>query len=312
MDREDRLKIGICAAVLAADSAGIAALGLGFDWASVAKLMLLWPALLALGWFYAAKRPDPSISHLLRETGHMLFFSAAAAMLSYLATAADRPLIDEALIAADRLMGFDWKHYVAFVNARPWLGDLSSALYVSTLPQVALATVLLPVLGQSARGREFVLAIMLAALICIGISAVLPSAGALAFFKPDPAFYMANQPVVDMAYKDEFFRMRTLAIHTLSLQDAKGLIAFPSYHVSMSVLIALAFRGMPRFFWPLLALNLGVILSTPIDGGHHLVDGVAGAAVALLALWLAGLLRAQVARAPLSPAPAVEALPSAR
>jgi membrane-associated phospholipid phosphatase len=267
---------------------------------------------MALGWYYAARRAEPKISHLLRETGHMLFFSAAAAMLSYLATAFDRPLIDQALIAADKLMGFDWTRYVAFVNARPWLGDLSSALYVSTLPQVALATVTLPILGQSARGREFVLAIMIAALICVGISAVLPSAGALAHYKPDAAFYLANHPVVDMAYKDEFFRMRALAIETLTLQDAKGLIAFPSYHVSMSVLIALAFRGMPRFFWPLFVLNLGVILSTPIDGGHHLIDGVAGAAVAVIALWLAGQVRGYAGRLP-APAPAAaRALSSSR
>lgn len=312
MDREDRLKIGLCVAVLAADAAGFVALGLRFEWSSATRLLILWPMLMACGWFYAVKRVDPRLSHLLRETGHLLFFSATAAMLSYLATAFDRPLIDGALVAADKLIGFDWTHYVAFVNARPWLGDLSSLFYVSTLPQVALATVALPILGKSARGREFVLAIMIAALICIGISALLPSAGALAFYKPDPAFYLANQPVVDMAYKEEFFHMRLLQIPVLTLQDAKGLIAFPSYHVSMSVLIALAFRGMPRFFWPLAVLNLGVIFSTPIDGGHHLIDGLAGAAVAALSLWLATMMRAYAMRAPAPATRAPEVVPDLR
>ncbi|MGQ7792949.1 phosphatase PAP2 family protein [Faunimonas sp. B44] len=303
MDREDRIKTAIVASVLALDAAGMAALGLRFDWASAWKVLVAWPVLMALGWFYMAWRKDPPVAHLMRETGHLAAFTAAAAMLSYLATASDRPLIDGALVAFDRLMGFDWLAYVAFVNERDWLGRVSSLLYISTLPQVALAAILLPVLGMSERARELVLAVMIGALIAILVSAILPSAGALAHFRPDPEFYARSAPIVDLAYKGEFFRMRALEIPVLSLDGAKGLIAFPSYHVTLSVLIALAFRGRPFLFWPLLALNTGVILSTPVDGGHHLVDGLAGAAVAVVSLRLAIRIRRAIHRPALAAAP---------
>lgn len=98
-------------------------------------------------------------------------------------------------------------------------------------------------------------------------------------------------PVVDLAYQDDFFRMRASELTVLSLDDPKGLIAFPSYRVALSVLIALAFRGRRRFFIPLAVWNFGVILSTPIDGGHHLIDGIAGAALAFAALWTAAWMR---------------------
>jgi hypothetical protein len=56
-----------------------------------------------------------------------------------------------------------------------------------------------------------------------------------------------------------------------------GLVAFPSYHVGLSVIMMVAFRGVKRWFWPIVVLNTLVIMSTPIDGGHHLSDGLGGA-----------------------------------
>lgn len=291
MDVEDRVKSGLTLALMGVDAVGFAALGLRFDWSSAIMVAVAWPVLMGLGWFYRRWRVDPPVSHLMRETAHLAAFTAAAAMLSYLVTASPRPLIDEWLVAVDRALGFDWRAYVGFVNERPWLGTASSLLYMSTLPQVAVAAILLPVLGRTDRAREFVLAVMIAALVSILMSGLWPAAGALAHFRPEEAFYAANGPIVDLAYKQEFFRMRALDIPVLTLDGAKGLIAFPSYHVALSVLIALAFRGRPLLFWPLAAVNLGVVLSTPVDGGHHLIDGLAGVAVAFASLWAAARFR---------------------
>ena len=297
MDREDRVKLALALAVVGIDLLGLAALDLSFDWPSAWKVALTWPVLMALAWFYTIRRPERRMAALLRETAHLLLFSAAAAVLSYLAASLDRPLIDDALIAVDRLIGFDWTGYVAQVNQRPWLGELSSIVYSSTLPQVAIAVILLPMLNRVEECRELVLAVMIAALVAIAVSAVFPSAGALGHLRPDPYFYLANRPVVDLAYKDAFFAMRAGEIPVLSLQGAKGLIAFPSYHVALSVLIVLSFRRNPRFFWSLLLLNTGVILATPVDGGHHLIDGLGGVAVAVASLFAAGAVRGRLGSA---------------
>ncbi len=40
--------------------------------------------------------------------------------------------------------------------------------------------------------------------------------------------------------------------------------------------------------WPALLLNMAVLLATPVDGGHHMTDALAGVGVALLAWYLAG------------------------
>ena len=296
MDAEDRLKLALIAAIFAIDVVGFSALGLRFDWTSTLLVAIVWPITMGLGWFYMVKRPEPAISRLMWEVAHLVLFSNVAAMLSYLAIGLNRPLADEFFVAIDAMIGFDWMTYVGFVNERPWLGALSTVLYMSTLIQIALAASLLPMFGHIERSRELVMAVFISALVAIAISAVYPTSGALAYFRPDEAFYMANQPLVDLAYKEEFFQMRALEIPELSLVGVKGLIAFPSYHVCLSILIVLLFRGMPWLFWPLLALNVAVIFTTPIDGGHHLIDGIGGAVIAFPSLWVTVRLRRAIHR----------------
>src|SRR6185312_4741850 len=66
----------------------------------------------------------------------------------------------------------------------------------------------------------------------------------------------------------------------------KGLIGFPSYHAVMA-LIAMRFAwNMGWARWPLLALNLLVLVSVPVEGGHHLVDLLAAFPVAWASLAL--------------------------
>lgn len=284
------LKTALVAAIVAVDVLWIASTEFEFDMASAGKVIAVSVVLAAIGWFYRAKRPMPRFEVLCVETSALLAFSASAAVLSSLLTSLDRPLVDDAMMALDSALGFDWLSYVGFVNERPWLGMLSSAVYVTTLTQVALTVVVLGLVGKTVRVQQFVWAVMLGALMCIAISAVWPSAGALGTIRPPAEFMGLNNPIVDLDYKQAFFDLRDGAGRYLSLDEPHGLIAFPSYHCTLSALIILAFAGVRFWFWPVFVLNLAVILSTPVDGGHHLADAVGGIVVAIVAWALAGRL----------------------
>jgi membrane-associated phospholipid phosphatase len=56
----------------------------------------------------------------------------------------------------------------------------------------------------------------------------------------------------------------------------------------------LAFRGMPKFFWPLFVLNAAILATTPVEGGHHLADTLAGVVVAILAVAIAARIRTRL------------------
>lgn len=197
------------------------------------------------------------------------------------------PLIDDRLITFDAALGFDWRAYVDFVNARPWLAQLSSMVYVTSLSQVALTILATSLLGRTRRVQQVVTAVMLGALVCVLVSALLPAAGVLGTVRPSTDFMAMNKPIVDLAYKQALFDVRAGTSRLISLDHPQRLIAFPSYHCTLSVLTVIAFWRVRIWFWPVLALNLAVILSSPVDGGHHLADALAGLLVAFLAWGMA-------------------------
>jgi membrane-associated phospholipid phosphatase len=69
----------------------------------------------------------------------------------------------------------------------------------------------------------------------------------------------------------------------------QGIIAFPSYHAGLAMITLWGFwrSGTKWIRWPGIALALATILSTPVDGGHYLVDVIAGLCVAGCSLALA-------------------------
>ena len=294
-DRQTAVKVLIIAGIVAVNSVWIAISDFGFDTASGVKAFATAAVLAAVAWFYRVRRPIEKFETLCTETALLLAFSASAATFSYLMTSINLPLVDKQLLSVDAALGFDWIGYVGFVNARPWLGTIFSAVYVTTLAQVALTVLILGMTGNLERMRHFVSAVMLGALICIVVSAILPSAGALGTLRPPADFLAMNQPIVDLDYKQVFFDLRSGAERFISLDALHGLIAFPSYHCTLSALIVIAFIGSGFWFSPVLVLNLAVILSTPVDGGHHLSDAIGGVLVALASWALVALVSRQSA-----------------
>jgi hypothetical protein len=289
-------KAWVIGAIAAIDALWILLTDFTFDVASAGKVAAIVLCLCVAAWFYRVRRRNFAFETLCVETAYLLAFSASAAVLSYLVTSLDLPLVDSRLIAVDAALGFDWAAYVGVFNDNAWLGVLSSVIYFTTLSQVALTLVALGLAGRLQTASRFVSAVILGALVCILVSAVLPAAGALGTLRPSAEF-LASQPVVDLAYKQEFFDLRSGVQRYISLDGIHGLIAFPSYHCTLSVLIVLAFRAFGVWFWPVALLNAAIILSTPVDGGHHFIDALAGVAVGLLTWWIVAARKAEPALA---------------
>ena len=63
-----------------------------------------------------------------------------------------------------------------------------------------------------------------------------------------------------------------------------GLVSFPSYHMTEVVLFTWAGWSVKWLRWPLLALNLVVVVSIPVIGAHYFIDVLGGAVVAIVAI----------------------------
>ena len=286
-DRQTAFKWVVVFSIILVDAIWITTSDFTFDVASALKVIAIVCLLLAVAWFYRVKRPMENFEIMCSETALLLAFSTAGAVLSYLVTSFNLPLIDPYLIKTDAMLGFDWMTYVGFVNQRPWLSIMASIVYVTTISQIALSVIALGLTGKVVRSRQLGAAVIISGLGCVLTAGVLPSAGALGFLKPAADFVAIGAPIVDLEYKQVFFDLRSGAERFITLDNLHGLVAFPSYHGTLSALVVISLWTFPIWRWLALALNFCVILATPVDGGHHLIDALSGVGMAFLAWYLA-------------------------
>jgi hypothetical protein len=244
---------------------------------------LLALLLLAGGLFYQRVRPDPRLAAMLLGTAFLLAFSLAASLLNYLLLTRAGTRIDLQLAALDRAMGFYWPQVMERMARHPSLNLLSMAVYFSMLPQVALLTIVLAT-REPVQVYRFLLALALSALVCIAIWSFVPSFGAFSVYPQPPHMVLA----LDHAYARELVRLLHDGPGTLSPRDTKGLIGFPSYHAVLALLVIWHARRQRFLRWPAILLDGAVLIVTPVQGGHHLVDVLAAFPVAAIALFIAG------------------------
>ena len=66
---------------------------------------------------------------------------------------------------------------------------------------------------------------------------------------------------------------------SFAVNEFQGLITMPSYHTVLAILIIYVYRGCGRLFTLALAFNGLMLLSLPSEGGHYVIDVIAGIAV---------------------------------
>jgi membrane-associated phospholipid phosphatase len=303
--RLDRLIWAVVAVVAAMVLAAPFVSNFYIDWATFAPPAASCVALLGGAWFYRDLRRDPKLASGLECTAQVIAFAAVGAPLSYLAAAIGGalPLTDPVFDAIDRAMGFDWMAMLGWMNEASAIFNTLRLIYGSLLPQMALAVLCLAFTGRLLWLRVYTLAFLIAALVTIGISAVLPAAGAWLHYELTPADARVV-PVVSTVWP-VFTGLRDGSVRALVALGAEGVITFPSLHAALAVIMIAALWPIRILRWVVLALNLTMLVATPIDGAHYLIDVIAGIAIAALSLVTAWVTvrRADRGHAP-APAPA--------
>jgi hypothetical protein len=245
--------------------------------------------------FYRRVRRDECLSAMLFGTGFLCAFSAAFSALNYFLLTIAGPQIDDRLAQVDRALGFDWPALVALAASHPTANFVLALAYVSVLPQIAILVVSLGVFGQWRTIYSLSLSVAVAAAVTVGFWTVFPSFGTLAVYQLDPELAANALLVVDAQYVREIVPLLTEGPGRIAPDQVKGLIAFPSFHAVLAVLIAWYARELRILNVAALGINILVLIATPIHGGHFVIDIVAGIAVALGAASLANRIVARLA-----------------
>jgi hypothetical protein len=220
-------------------------------------------------------------------TGFLVAFSAAASALNTMLLTVTGPRIDSLLARVDRALGFDWPNMMRALAGHQALLWVLQFAYGALLPEIALTVIVLGTLGRLPSMYRFVLAVAAGALICIFIWTLFPAFGAMSVYQFDPVTVARLHVPGDGAYGQILVRMLHDGPGFIAPDSTKGLIGFPSYHAVLALLLMWHLRDVPWLRWPTLLLNSIVVLSTPVEGGHHWVDVFAGVPVTILAIFSA-------------------------
>ena len=236
--------------------------------------------LLKLGaYYYGDRRTAYDLASVFESTTQLVAFSAVAAPLSYIAAAASLSLQDAALAHLDHAFGFDWKALLALMDNSPRFFKLMHAAYLSLMPQMIAAVLLLGFTRRLAWLRVYMLAFIFAALVTIAISTFLPAKGAWLHYEITDT--TVALPISHTSWP-VFFGLRDGSFRLLTAMGAEGIITFPSLHAALAVILVMAFWPVPIARWIAVAINSLTIMATPIDGSHYFIDVLAGIAIAIL------------------------------
>ena len=244
---------------------------------------------LGMAWLFAAaghafwRRGYPRLAFALVSIAQLELCYLLSIPLGYLAAAANFPLQDASFAHFDRWLGLDWKGYYNFVCARPALIPYVYFAYA----MIGVPTFGVPaVLGWSRnyiRLQQFTMACTLTAVVTIVVSALLPAIGTYQEYgiSADTSLFKASGYLVQV---DEIPAVRDGSLRVLSFETLSGIVTFPSFHAAAAVLALWGFWGVWWMRPFALIAYVGMLLATPLVGGHYFVDVFAGAGVAFLAI----------------------------
>lgn len=257
--------------------AGATGTRLVFGDGSLQALALLLAVRLYVGWRMPELRRVALMLGMLCVT---TLAASAMGFLSYFAPMAAFPLRDAELRALDLALGFDWLGAAHLADGLPWLNKVLKLAYATLPVQVIAVVLVLVATRQRDELDRFVITFVATALVVVLVSALLPALG------PAPTLAHAGmfrtlELGAAWVSPDIVRSLREGGVNEIDLGKMAGIVTFPSFHTVVALIVPYALRRVPAAFWPALALNGLMLLSTFTEGGHYLVDVIAGAAVAV-------------------------------
>jgi membrane-associated phospholipid phosphatase len=115
-------------------------------------------------------------------------------------------------------------------------------------------------------------------LIVAALATIVPAA---VHFTPSKEQFSNFTSLAGMWHYHSLVELRTTDRVNIDLFHLTGTVTFPSFHAAAATLVTYAARGVPFVAMPLFALNALMIVSTIPEGGHYLVDVIAGVLIAV-------------------------------
>lgn len=254
-----------------------------FHYSGIFYVPSLWLALspfvlglLLLG--MATRKISPRMGYFTRSYSIYFFIVLALGILTTGMQYTPFPLIDHALAKADMLMGFHSLKVLNWTYAHPHVKHFLSLMYDMVGYQLFVIPLMLAFWLDKKAVEIFLLSIIASYLIGTTIYYFFPTAGLTAVFS-SPHFLPGEH--------ETFKKFYDVHHHIPFSFTGGGMIAFPSFHVAWAVLLTYACRHKKWILYPLIVVNIAIIVSTFMLGWHYLIDVFGGLLLAVIAIVIA-------------------------
>jgi membrane-associated phospholipid phosphatase len=266
-------------ALVLVDTVWATATGLHFEVSLTSALVVVLLAGISVAYGWTGR--SEALSKIAYFAALWIVYSAAVVVFCYLMAASHRPLLDASFVSFDAALGFHWMRWFEYFQAHPAFNLLMLVAYGSMVPQLLASIVYFGLRHRRDRGFELWWLATITVLVTASLSRLFPAAGTFAYFDvaPGAAIHLAH-----------FMALRDGSITRFAIEEMQGIVTFPSYHTVFAILLIHAYRGLGPAFVVTLVLNLLMLLSTPVLGGHHLTDMIGGAVVAFGVIAAMGLI----------------------
>ncbi len=221
---------------------------------------------------------------LWRSLFVMATLSVSAITFSFLATGVALPLKDAWLAEMDHHLGFDWMGLLSFANSNTTLSWMLVQAYQSTGVIFAGIYVWLSLTARAERLAEFMAIICISSIAVAAGMILIPAAGAYTYYNPPQELFSNFSVDAGMWHYKLLMALRTDASPVIDLAKAEGMVTFPSFHTVLGIVTTYALRDTRWIAAPVLLLNGTMIVATLPEGGHYLLDVIAGGIIALIAI----------------------------
>jgi membrane-associated phospholipid phosphatase len=253
---------------------------------SLTSLAVTCVVLITVAGFYQTVRPRENFAISCMALVQAILFSAAGSILSYLLARRTGATWDSTLQRWDELLGFDWLAFVGVVDAHPWAAAILRMSYASLIPQIIAIVVALGFGYRFNQLQVVILGAMLAGTATIFLSPFFPAYGNYLHRGLSSVAFKHVHPWAGYAHAADLNGLRTGHFAILDLSEMQGIITFPSYHAALATVTAWGFwnSGNAPLRWGGSIVSVTTIIATPVDGGHYLVDVLAGIAIAVVSV----------------------------
>lgn len=255
---------------------------------TVLPIAIVAGVFLLAGLFYAFVRKDERVAQSLLGLGLIQFFVPVSGVLSYLGATLRFPMQDATFVAIDRAMGFDWLAMVHWAADKPRLVEWLGLLYDKPFFVLPFAIMLLLIVtNRGDRFEELVGFVIISTVLSLAIGSCIPGISAFAYFQMPDEIAAAIGTPLGKASGDAYFAIRNGVENWIDLSQPRALIAFPSYHTVVAVMLSLYVRHIRWLLVLMIPISAGIVISTPLIGGHYLIDTLGGIALAFFSCWAA-------------------------